>query len=279
MTYSLDFRQKVFEQKAKHDLTFEQTSERFGIGIATLFRWQKKLIPCKTRNRSATKINDDQLLEDVKNHPDDYQWERAERFAVTQRAIGLALKRLGISYKKTLEHPKANEEARIAFQQKILAYEQEGKTIVYVDESGFAKDMPRTHGYAKRGNRCFGTHNWHSKGRVNAIGAIIDFVFVAVGLFSGSINSDVFYAWLTSTLLPSLQAGTVIVMDNASFHKRADMIEAINDHGCILEFLPPYSPDLNPIEHKWAQAKAIRKKLRCDDIDVLFSEHINYIIL
>ena len=100
MTYSLDFRQKVFEQKAKHDLTFEQTSERFGIGIATLFRWQKKLIPCKTRNRSATKINDDQLLEDVKNHPDDYQWERAERFAVTQRAIGLALKRLGISYKK-----------------------------------------------------------------------------------------------------------------------------------------------------------------------------------
>lgn len=139
--------------------------------------------------------------------------------------------------------------------------------------------MPRTHGYAKRGNRCFGTHNWHSKGRVNAIGAIIDFVFVAVGLFSGSINSDVFYAWLTSTLLPSLQAGTVIVMDNASFHKRADMIEAINDHGCILEFLPPYSPDLNPIEHKWAQAKAIRKKLRCDDIDVLFSEHINYITL
>ena len=139
--------------------------------------------------------------------------------------------------------------------------------------------MPRTHGYAKRGNRCFGTHNWHSKGRVNAIGAIIDVVFVAVGLFSGSINSDVFYAWLTSTLLPSLQAGTVIVMDNASFHKRADMIEAINDHGCILEFLPPYSPDLNPIEHKWAQAKAIRKKFRCDDIDVLFSEHINYIIL
>ena len=100
MTYSLDFRQKVFEQKAKHDLTFEQTSERFGIGIATLFRWQKKLIPCVMRNKPSTKIDDCQLLEDVKNYPDDYQWERAERFGVTQRAIGLALKRLGISYKK-----------------------------------------------------------------------------------------------------------------------------------------------------------------------------------
>ena len=65
------------------------------------------------------------------------------------------------------------------------------------------KIQPRTHGYSKRGYRCFGTHDWHSKGRVNAIGAIIDFVFVAVGLFNGSINSDVFYAWLTSTLLPN----------------------------------------------------------------------------
>ena len=139
--------------------------------------------------------------------------------------------------------------------------------------------MPRTHGYSKRGDRCFGTHDWHSKGRVNAIGAIIDFVFVAVGLFNGSINSDVFYAWLTSTLLPNLQAGTVIVMDNASFHKRTDMIKAIHDDNCILEFLPPYCPDLNPIEHKWAQAKAIRKKLRCDDIDWLFSKHLNYVVL
>ena len=48
--------------QAKHDLTFEQTSERFGIGIATLFRRQKKLIPCKTRNRSATKINLNSLV-------------------------------------------------------------------------------------------------------------------------------------------------------------------------------------------------------------------------
>lgn len=139
--------------------------------------------------------------------------------------------------------------------------------------------MPRTHGYSKRGDRCFGTHDWHSKGRVNAIGAIIDVVFVAVGLFNGSIHSDVFYAWLTSTLLPNLQAGTVIVMDNASFHKRTDMIKAIHDDNCILEFLPPYCPDLNPIEHKWAQAKAIRKKLRCDDIDWLFSKHLNYVVL
>ena len=100
MTYSLEFRQKVFSHKAKKGLTFAETSERFDIGIATLFRWQKNLIPCKGRNKPATKISSDKLREDVEKHPDDYQWERAKRFGVTQRVIGLALKRQGISYKK-----------------------------------------------------------------------------------------------------------------------------------------------------------------------------------
>ena len=178
-----------------------------------------------------------------------------------------------------MKHPKVKEEARTNFQKNISQYEEEGRTIVYLDESGFAKDMPRTHGYSKRGERCFGTHDWHAKGRVNAIGAITGFTFVTIGLFNGSINSDVFYAWLTLDLLPKIQPDTVIVMDNATFHKCADMIRVIENHGRIVEFLPTYSPDLNPIEHKWAQAKALRKKYRCDDIDQLFYEHMGYIIL
>jgi len=53
-------------------------------------------------------------------------------------------------------------------------------------------------------------------------------------------------------------------MDNATFHKRQDTQQAICDAGHILLFMPPYSPDLNPIEKKWAQAKALRHRLRCD---------------
>ncbi|MDP8034611.1 IS630 transposase-related protein [Pasteurella atlantica] len=100
MSYSLDFRRKVFEIKAKKGLTFEETSQYFNIGIRTLFRWKKKIEPCTTRNKPATKIDMDALLKDVELYPDAYQYERAERFGVTQRAIGFALKRLGISYKK-----------------------------------------------------------------------------------------------------------------------------------------------------------------------------------
>ena len=100
MTHSLDFRQKVFAYKAKKELTFEQTSEHFDIGIRTLFRWQSNMEPCSTRNKPATKIDMEVLAQEVQDSPDDYQWERAARFNVTQPAITKALKRLDISYKK-----------------------------------------------------------------------------------------------------------------------------------------------------------------------------------
>src|SRR5690606_39401417 len=61
-------------------------------------------------------------------------------------------------------------------------------------------------------------------------------------------------------LLPTLPPAAVVVMDNATFHKRLDIQNAITQAGHTLEYLPAYSPDLNPIEHTWAQAKAIRKR-------------------
>ena len=177
--------------------------------------------------------------------------------------------------KKTLRHPKANDALCAQFARKIHAYTEAGRSIICLDESGFAHDMPRIRGYSERGQRCYGTHDWHSKGRVNAIGAIIGFSFLVVGLFEGNINGDVFYAWLMQELLPVLPDQAIIVMDNASFHKRDDMVEAIEQSGHQLEYLPPYSPDLNPIEKKWAQAKAIRKQKRCD-VDTLFSRYVDY---
>ena len=62
-------------------------------------------------------------------------------------------------------------------------------------------------------------------------------------------------------------------MDNAAFHKNKNMQDKIKQAGHILEYLPPYSPDLNPIEHKWAQAKAIRRKHQCS-VESLFASHL-----
>ena len=109
MTYSLDFRKKVFAVKAKRDLTFKETSQHFDVDISTLFRWQQKMEPCLTRNKPATKLDMEALARDVESAPDDYQWERAKRLGVAERTIGYGLKRLGVSYtrcpwgKKTLK--------------------------------------------------------------------------------------------------------------------------------------------------------------------------------
>ena len=115
--------------------------------------------------------------------------------------------------------------------------------------------------------------DWHARGRVNAIGAILDFEFLSVELWECNVDSDVFHAWVTQALLPKCPPGSVVVLDNATFHKREDIQTAIQKAGHILEYLPAYSPDLNPIEHKWAQAKAIRRQHRCDPYS-LFESNI-----
>ena len=140
---------------------------------------------------------------------------------------------------------------------------------MYIDESGFSHDMPRTHGYSKKGLRCYGTHDWGAKGRTNAIGAIIGATLLTVSLFESTINSEVFTAWVQQDLIPKLPKRSVVVMDNATFHKQTEMQDALTTAGHTLLYLPPYSPDLNPIERKWAQAKALRRKVGCS-LDDLF---------
>jgi len=132
-------------------------------------------------------------------------------------------------------------------------------------------DAPRNNGYSLKGKRCYASKDWHARGRVNAIGAIIDFNLINVCLFDCYINADVFYAWLTQQLLPNIPSNAVIVLDNATFHKRNDAIQAMELAGHIVEFLPPYSPDLNPIEKKWAQIKNIRRKFNYTPDQLFFT--------
>jgi len=136
--------------------------------------------------------------------------------------------------------------------------------------------MPRTHGYAPIGKRCYGTCDWHAKGRTNVIGALLDKLLITVALFDTNINADIFYAWIEKDLIPKLPKNSVLVVDGASFHKRDDIRNAIKNAGHILEFLPPYSPDLNPIEQKWAQVKAIRKQ-KYYEMDELFKIESFYV--
>lgn len=131
--------------------------------------------------------------------------------------------------------------------------------------------MPRIYGYAPRGQRCYGKHDWGARGRTNAIGALFGKKLLTVSLFEQNINTDIFNSWITQDLIPKLPMRSIIVMDNAAFHKSKNMQQQIRQSGHVIQYLPAYSPDLNPIEPKWAQAKSLRRKHLCD-IDTLFRD-------
>ncbi|BBI93078.1 IS630 family transposase [Serratia symbiotica] len=272
MSYSLDFRRKVLAIKKEKGLSIRETAKRFCIGSATVSRWIKQIEPKPAASRSR-KIDKSALEKDVKQYPDAYQRERAIRFGVCQKAIWQALKKLSITYKKTFSHPKADENLRKLFRQKVETYQEQEKPLIFIDESGFPYDLPRNHGYSPKGQLCYGCKDWLAKGRTNAIGALLGTTLLTVTLFDGNINSHVFYSWMTQCLIPVLPQKSVLFMDNVSFHKREDILQAIEKAGHQVEFLPPYSPDLNPIEHKWAQAKRKKKEIGCD-IDTLFSVYM-----
>ena len=135
------------------------------------------------------------------------------------------------------------------------------------------RNAPRTHGYSVKGKRCYGVHDWHPSKRTNVIGALVGKSMLTVSLFDCNVNTSIFNSWVEQDLIPKLPYNSVVVTDNASFHKSPHLKTMIEKAGHILEYLPPYSPDLNPIEPKWSQAKARRRKYRCD-VDTLFEKYI-----
>jgi len=104
MTYSPDFRKKVLAVRQEQGLTVRETAKRFCIGVATVTRWIKnpEIRRCQSRQR---KLDKQALLQDVHDHPDDYQYERAARFGVSTAAVWRALKKLGITCKKNTSPP------------------------------------------------------------------------------------------------------------------------------------------------------------------------------
>lgn len=134
------------------------------------------------------------------------------------------------------------------------------KNIVYFDESGFAANSYRKHGWAVRGQKIYGdiTGN-HHRGRTNLIMAQRGKSWLAPMLFNGGCTQEVVLAWVKDVLLPDLEQPSLIIMDNAPFHNKPQISKLLEEKGHKLMPLPPYSPDFNPIE----QSFAIIKKRRC----------------
>lgn len=133
--------------------------------------------------------------------------------------------------------------------------------LVYLDESGIDANLQRNYARAARGKQVISEVCGKKFTRTSMIAAWLQQKksLIAPYVFQGYTDSKRFNDWLEEQLLPCLRAGQVVVMDNASFHRGKRTKELIESVGCRLLYLPPYSPDFNPIEHIWGILKTYYK--------------------
>lgn len=133
------------------------------------------------------------------------------------------------------------------------------KRVVFVDETGIDQCLYREYARAPRGQKVIAKISGRKFKRTNIVAGICDGKWVAPLEYPGTTDSVLFEYWFENCLLKEVGKGSVIVLDNATFHKKTILPGLAKKCNCDVLFLPPYSPDLNPIEKKWAWLK---RKLR-----------------
>ena len=139
----------------------------------------------------------------------------------------------------------------------VKHYGQEN--VVYFDESGFKRHSYRRHGWARRGQIIYGDISGNNRKHENLIMAQRNGQWLAPETFEGTCDAKRVNEWLEQKLIPVLKTPSVVVMDNASFHKKKQIKAILKKHGHALLPLPPYSPDFNPIENSFGALKRKRE--------------------
>ena len=147
----------------------------------------------------------------------------------------------------------ASEEKRQQYKESIKDIPP--TNLVYIDESGIDMSLCKDKGWGKKSEKLLGKKSGKYYQRTNIIAAYVNHKSIAPMVFNGSCNTLLIEAWVEQFLIKELKPGQVVIMDNASFHKSQKTKNLIESVGCKLIFLPPYSPDLNPIEKFWANMK------------------------
>ncbi|WP_395476239.1 IS630 family transposase [Rickettsia endosymbiont of Pantilius tunicatus] len=127
--------------------------------------------------------------------------------------------------------------------------------LVYIDESGIEINICKDRGWGKKSEKLIGKKSGKYYNRTNIIAGYVNKECIAPMIFNGTCNRQLFESWVGEFLIKELKPGQVVVMDNAAFHKSQRTKELIESVGCRIIFLPPYSPDLNPIEKFWTNMK------------------------
>lgn len=142
---------------------------------------------------------------------------------------------------------------------------------MFIDETGLNTKLGRLHGRCPVGQRCHGSiphGHWQSS---TFIAALRHESIAAPFLIEGPVDAEVFTAYLQQVLCPQLRAGDTLILDNLATHKIQNVTRLLSAHGVGLRYLPPYSPDLNPIELAFAKLKAHLRQAAARNLEDLHS--------
>lgn len=141
--------------------------------------------------------------------------------------------------------------------------------LVFIDESGAKTNMTRLRGRAKKGRRvvdCAPHGHWGTTTMISSIRADGS---TACMVIEGAASGEVFREYVRHVLMPELRLGDIVVLDNLPAHKDTEALGLIESAGAEVSFLPPYSPDLNPIENMWSKVKEFLRSAKARTFDAL----------
>jgi transposase len=267
--YSYDLRQKVM-QAIDNGMKKSEAARVFSLSRNTIDLWLKRRettgefeAKAGYQRGSRHKITDwDSFREFAKENGELTQADMAQAWTgeISRHAIGRGLKTINFTRKKkTYGYKERDEQLRQQFRSDLQ--QKDPETLVYVDESGIDNRDTYDYGWNEKGKRFFAFKEGKRSLRVSIIAALHQEKLLAPLTFEGSCNRQVFEKWLAEQLLPTLSPGQTIILDNATFHKADKIKELIQNAKCELKYLPPYSPDLNEIEHQWFPIKNRVRKM------------------
>lgn len=178
-------------------------------------------------------------------------------------SVKRALDRLGYRYKKTLHaSEQEREDVKLKRQQWLEELpDLDPFRLVFLDESSAKTNMTRQRGRAKHGERLFAKApfgHWCTTTMISSIRLSGETAAMEIG---GATDSVVFREYVKKILAPTLSPADIVVMDNLTAHYDAEAISMIEARGAIVKFLPPYSPDFNPIEKMWSKIKELLRSI------------------
>ncbi len=144
--------------------------------------------------------------------------------------------------------------------------------LVFIDETWASTSMTRRYGRAPRGQRCIASAP-HGHWKITTfVAGLRHQQLTAPMVADGPMDGELFLAYVRQFLCPTLRPGDIVILDNLSSHKVTGVKDAITQAGATLLYLPPYSPDLNPIEKLFAKLKALLRKAAKRSIDGLWNQ-------